>query len=157
MKPTRIVSMLMLISTFTFSAWSQREVEFGGKLRQRFTQIKLAEIRRELNIPPERMIQFRPIYMRYEMEKANTKVRFEKGLMRVNPDSLSDAEVEKFVKTQLANAKRLIEVREMYYDEFRKVLSPREIIRLYQCENNIQKRINQEIKRRAQRFRTNNE
>ncbi len=153
MKPIRTVSLIMLISIITFNLWSQGNGEWGGKLRQRFTQIKLNEIGRELNLSPDRLERFRPVYMRYDFEKTNSKIRLAKGLMRVNPDSLTEDEAERLVRDQLVNARRQIEIREKYYDEFRKVLTAKEIVRLYQCENDIQRKIGQEVKRRTQRIR----
>lgn len=155
MKAFKVTSIILLISALFFQVMGQQEPGLGGKLRQRFIQIKLNEIGRDLNLTPDRMTELRPIYRNYEMEKNRSRLGLARSLMRVDPDSLSDAEAERLVKTQLENAKRLIEVREKYYDEFRKVLTPREIIKLYQCENDIQRRIAQEFKRRNQRFLNN--
>ena len=68
--------------------------------------------------------------------------------MKANPDSLSTDEADQLVSDQLQSAKKLIEIREKYYKEFRTVLSPQQIIHLYQTEAEMRKKVMNEMKRR---------
>jgi hypothetical protein len=49
---------------------------------------------------------------------------------------------------QLETAKKLISIREKYYKEFRTVITPQQIIKIYQTEAELRKKVMQEIKRR---------
>jgi hypothetical protein len=50
---------------------------------------------------------------------------------------------------QLENAKRLIDIREKYYHKFKTVLTPQQIVRLYQTEAQIRQKVTQELRRRS--------
>lgn len=117
-------------------------------LRERILQAKLHEIRTSLNLDQETFVRFRPIYIRYEQEIADIDFRKMARLMRVNADSLSAAEADQLIQNQLDAAKKLIAVREKYYREFRAVLSPQQIIKLYQTEAELRRKVMQELKRR---------
>lgn len=49
---------------------------------------------------------------------------------------------------QMAAVYKTLEVREKYYREFRKVLTPHQIIKLYQTEAEMRQKVKQEMKRR---------
>jgi Spy/CpxP family protein refolding chaperone len=121
---------------------------FGGPLRQRITDAKLREIRRTLNLDQETMSKLRPVYMAYENELMAINFREMGGLNQVNADSLSTEEAEKMVMAQIANARKLLDLREKYYARFRTVLTPQQIIRLYQTEAAIRRKVMMELRRR---------
>ena len=54
----------------------------------------------------------------------------------------TDAEIEKQIKDQFAQSRKILDVREKYYNEFRKILSPKQIMKIYQTEKVM--RINSE-------------
>ena len=68
--------------------------------------------------------------------------------MKIEPDSLSDKEANNLIIIQLHNARRLINIREKYYKEFSAVLKPQQIIKLYQTEAELRKKVLNELKRR---------
>lgn len=117
-------------------------------LRERILQAKLNEIRSSLNLDQATFVRFRPIYVRYEQEISEVDFRKMARLMRVNADSLSTAEADQLIVDQLNAAKKLIAVREKYYGQFRKVLTPQQIIKLYQTEAELRRKVMQELKRR---------
>ncbi len=55
----------------------------------------------------------------------------------------TDAEIEKQIKDQFAQSRKILDVREKYYNEFRKILSPKQIMKIYQTEKRVM-RINSE-------------
>lgn len=140
--------LLMTLILFTgFIAESQNHDRFP-LLRQRMEQAKLREIRFQLNLDQETFEQFRPIYLRYEREVSGIDVRNMARLMKVEADSLSFEEADRLIVNQLETSKKLIHIREKYYHEFRTVLSPQQIIKLYQTEAELRKKVLQEMKRR---------
>lgn len=118
-------------------------------LRERILQAKLVEIRRSLNLDQATMQHFRPIYIEYEKEISGVNINNQVRLMRANYDSLTSEEAERLVMVQLENAKRLIDIREKYYHKFKTVLTPRQIVRLYQTEAQIRQKVMQELRRRS--------
>jgi hypothetical protein len=140
---------LLLISTLLsgFTANSQNSDRFP-KLRERIIQAKLREIRLNLKLDQARFDKFRPVYIKYEGEVSEIDFRKMTRLMRVDADSLSSEEADQIIVNQLESAKRLIALREKYYREFRAVLLPQQIIKLYQTEAEMRTKVTQELKKR---------
>jgi hypothetical protein len=120
-------------------------------LRERIIQAKLREIRLNLNLDQAKFDQFRPVYLKYENEVSGINFQKMTRLLRVDADSLSTEEADQLIVNQLESAKSLIALREKYYKEFRTVLSPQQIIKLYQTEAELRKKVMQEVKRRLSR------
>lgn len=117
-------------------------------LRERMAQAKLREIRISLKLDQARFEAFRPIYLRYEREVSGINVRNLTRLTKIDADSLSTEEADQVIVNQLASARKLISIREKYYKEFRTVIAPQQIIKLYQTEAELRRKVLQEVKRR---------
>jgi hypothetical protein len=141
---TLLFSIVLLVG---LTAESQNAERFP-LLRERMAQAKLREIRISLKLDQARFEAFRPIYLRYESEVAGINLRNLTRLTKIDADSLSNEEADRVIVTQLASARRLISIREKYYKEFRTVIAPQQIIKLYQTEAELRKKVLQEVKRR---------
>lgn len=117
-------------------------------VRERIVQAKLREIRVNLKLDQAAFDQFRPVYLKYERELSSIDFREMARLIRVDADSLTTEQADRLIVTRLEVAKSLLEVREKYYREFRKVLAPQQIIKLYQTEAEMRQKVTQEMKRR---------
>jgi len=117
-------------------------------LRERIVQAKLREIRQNLKLDQSTFDRFRPVYLKYEKEVSGIDFQKMVRLIRVDADSLSTEEADQLIVNQIERAKSLIALREKYYKEFRTVLSPQQIIKLYQTEAELRKKVMQELKRR---------
>jgi Spy/CpxP family protein refolding chaperone len=144
-----IFSCLLFVLTLFFSlnAQSQNPDRFP-LLRERMAQAKMREIRMQLKLDQATFEQFRPIYMKYEREVSTIDFRNLARLMKVDADSLSAEEADQLIVSQLETAQKLIFIREKYYKEFKTVLTPQQIIKLYQTEAEVRKKVLQEMKRR---------
>ncbi|MBV5315108.1 MAG: hypothetical protein JZU47_17530 [Prolixibacteraceae bacterium] len=144
-----IVSSLLLVITLciSFSAESQNPDRFP-RLRERIAQAKLREVRLQLKLDQATFDQFRPIYLKYEHEVSGIDFRNLARMMKVDADSLSADEADHLIVSQLETSKKLIQIREKYYKEFRTVITPQQIIKLYQTEAELRKKVLQEMKKR---------
>lgn len=144
-----IVSTLLFVITLLvgFNAESQNPERFP-RLRERMAQAKLREIRFQLKLDQPTFDRFRPVYMKYEHEISGIDFRNLARMMKVDADSLSSEEADGLIVSQLETSKKLIHIRERYYKEFRTVLTPQQIIKLYQTEADLRKKVLQEMKRR---------
>lgn len=138
---------LALILLLSINTKSQNPGRFP-LLRERILQAKLREIRLSLNTDPATFERFRPIYVKYEHEVSGIDFQKLTRLMKVESDSLSAAEADQLIVSQLESARRLIDIRERYYKAFKSVLTPQQIIKLYQTEAELRKKVISEIKRR---------
>jgi hypothetical protein len=121
------------------------------RLRERIAQAKLREIKASLQLDEATFNRFSPVYLRYEQEVTSIDFRKMGRLMKVDADSLSTSDADELIVNQLTAAKQLVQIREKYYHEFRKVIAPQQIIKLYQTEAELRKKVIQELKRRFNR------
>ncbi len=145
----KLITIWLIAFTFliTLFAEAQNPDRFP-RIRERIAQAKLREIRFQLNLDQPTFERFRPIYLRYENEISGIDFRNLARLMRVNADSLSTEEADWMIGSRMETTKKMISIREKYYREFRKVLAPQQIIKLYQTEAELRKKVMQEMKRR---------
>lgn len=118
-------------------------------VRDRLTQAKHQTIKRNLNLDKETFVKFRNLYIRYERDLARIDYKNQARLMNVNADSLSKDEANFLITSQLKNARKIVNIRERYYKEFSTLLTPNQIIKLYQTEADIRNKVMAERKRRA--------
>ena len=144
-----IFSTLLIIITLFFglTAESQNPERFPV-LRERMAQAKLREIRINLKLDQTRFEAFRPIYLRYEREVSGINLRNLTRLTKIDADSLSAEDADRLIVNQLESARKLISIREKYYKEFRTVIAPQQIIKIYQTEAELRRKVMQEVKRR---------
>jgi hypothetical protein len=144
-----ILSTLLFVITLLVSlnVESQNPDRFP-KLRERITQAKLRELKVSLKLDQAKFDRFQLIYLKYEREMSGVNFRNLARFTKVDADSLSTEEADQLIINQLEAAKRLIFIREKYSKEFRTVLTPQQIIKLYQIEAELRKKVMQEIKRR---------
>ena len=144
-----ILSTLLIVLTLLFSlnVESQNQQRFP-LLQERMTQAKLREIRISLKLDQTKFEAFRPIYLKYEREISGINLRNLTRLTKIDADSLSTDEADQLIVNQLASARKLISIREKYYKEFRTVIAPQQIIKLYQTEAELRKKVMQELRRR---------
>ena len=147
MKPILSTLLFVLTLLVSLTAESQNPERFP-LLRERMVQAKLREIKLNLKLDQARFEEFRPIYLKYEREVSGVNFRNLAKLTKVDADSLSNEAADQLIVNQLEAAKKLIFIREKYYKEFRSVLSPQQIIRLYQTEAELRKKVMQELRRR---------
>ena len=60
----------------------------------------------------------------------------------------TDAEVEQAIKARFAQSRKILDIREEYYNEFRKFLSPKQIQKMYNMEKHNGDKFRKEMKKR---------
>lgn len=144
----RILPSLLCLLMMATSVFAQNGNQL---LRQRMEQAKLMQIRQDLMLDEAQFAQFRPIYMRYERALANVDFRSQNRLLNVHADSLSNEEATALLQGQWEQAKRLLHIRERFYIELRSVLSPQQLVKLFQSEADIRQKAVRELGRRQRR------
>lgn len=92
-------------------------------------------------LDPALAAQFAPVYTNYLKELY--ACRTAKG--RKHTSSLTGEELEKLMKEHFAQSRRTLDVREKYYHEFRKILSPKQIAKVYKIEKNNAAKLKKEL------------
>lgn len=149
MKRITVIFFLLLMTAGT-SVQSQ-QVNRNQMLRQRIEQAKLRQIRQNLQMDEATFVQFRPLYLRYERALANLDFRSQNRILKVQADSLSVEEADRLILAQWARAKQLTNIRERAYNEFRKILTAQQLVKLYQTEAEIRKNVMAELGKRKRK------
>jgi len=63
----------------------------------------------------------------------------------------TDADIDEMIQNQFSQSHKMLDIREKYYAKFHKILSPKQILKIYQSEKQDQKKMLKEMfKRRMQ-------
>lgn len=108
---------------------------------EKFVRAKFKEIVKELGIDEETTKELEPLYLKFTEEMRPKKERYS---MAARNKPLTEEQLELQTRQRLAMAKHIATVREKYYDVFRKVLPPSKIVKMYQIEKDIMKRVTRE-------------
>ena len=147
----RTLFLLLVFTLFSsVNSQSQNTANFP-MINKRIIEAKLREIRISLKLDQSTFDHFRPVYEKYESEVSEIDFKKLNKLLKVDAESLSSEEADRLILHQIEIAKRMLEVREKYYKEFKTVLSPQQIIMLYQTEAELRIKVMQELKKRIQR------
>lgn len=97
-------------------------------------------IAHELNLDKKTEANVRQIYLEYckkmgELFKPQSQKHYNRGANK------TDHEIDQDIKRHFAHSRKLINIRETYYDKFKKYLTPKQILKIYDIERNEMKRI----------------
>jgi len=124
----------------------------GGRfpqVRERVSNVRLNQVAKRMNLEKERVEQLRPLYLKHEREKQELLDGRLLIDMRISPDSLTDEQAEQLFFRQMEKAKKMINLREKYFKEFRTVLSAQEILRFHRIEKQVNQKMMQQIRQRS--------
>ena len=99
--------------------------------------------------------KFTDVYKKYmneinDLRKKDTpKVKKENKDEGKAPKNMTDADIDKMMKDRFMQSRKMLDIREKYYHEFRKFLSPKQVQKVYNQGQMNHGRFNQEMNRRA--------
>ncbi len=135
--------MVILLAPVLLTAQNQRPA-----FRERLLNARFNEISTRMQLDAAKAEKLKPIYFRYEKEKASVFIVDEERISKKDRENLSPEQEEKLYISRLERAKKLIEIREKFYPEFRTVLSPKEIVQFNRIEMELNRRMAQKIRKR---------
>ena len=122
---------------------------------EQIIQMQSQRIVDELGLDDKTAAKFAEVYKKYMKEMddlrkqympAKSDLKKDKPSM---PKSLTDAEVDRMMRDRFAQARKMLDVREKYYDEFRKFLSPKQVQKVYNQGMVNKERFHKEMRRRS--------
>ena len=122
---------------------------------EQIIQMQSQRIVDELGLDDKTAAKFAEVYKKYMKEMDDlrkqympAKSDFKKDKPSM-PKSLTDAEVDKMMRDRFVQARKMLDVREKYYDEFRKFLSPKQVQKVYNQGMANKERFHKEMRRRS--------
>lgn len=148
---------IVLGSQMTLSAQEKKKAN-----KQHFRALQCNQIVAALALDDATAAKFVPVYENYltDMRAVHGMNAGKKAAKSVTKEGTTpaakpavkpvptDAEVEQAIKSRFAQSRKMLDVREKYYNEFRKVLSPKQIMRVYQLEKKNAQHFQKEWKKR---------
>ncbi|MBI1317210.1 periplasmic heavy metal sensor [bacterium] len=117
--------------------------------------LRTAYITQKLNLTVAESEKFWPIYNEFQ-QNVNAQHRRRFDAMRKVQDeqeTLTDAQFEELVKQSMDAEEKIAALRKTYHERFRKVLSAKKVALMYAAEVDFQRKVIQQIHKRAERGR----
>lgn len=155
--------MLALLIGGQVSVLAQNQQKKNNK--RKFTPEQLMErqtnqMMEALMLDDETAAKFAPVYKDYLKELNDCRMKYRKpksakpatnGTELIPKPLPTDEEVEKMITDRFEKCRQILDIREKYYKEFKKILSPRQILKVYQTEQNNMGKIKKELNQRKHR------
>ncbi|WP_294629292.1 hypothetical protein [uncultured Bacteroides sp.] len=128
--------------------------------QEQMVQMQTKQMVKALMLDDAAAAKFTPVYEKYlnelrECRTMNRRPRAEKpqgttAAPRKNAEkpAMTDAEIATMLKNQFAQSRKMLDVREKYYNEFSKILSQKQVMKIYQQEKMNANKFRKEFDRR---------
>lgn len=103
----------------------------GGHSLEQVARYKAVQISRQMEMSREKADAFIPVYEAFQLETGRLMAESRKG-RAASVDT--DEQAEKQILADFATSRSVLEIRERYYQEFKKILTPLEIRQMYVWE-----------------------
>jgi Spy/CpxP family protein refolding chaperone len=112
-------------------------------------EVSLSEIQERLSLTEMQISQLRPVYKQYQKKVARLNMQNHKLFNRMNADTLSDEQAKTVLREYLDRERKLYALNKQYMDNLLEILSPQQVIKLYQSDSDIKRKIRMEYLRRT--------
>lgn len=148
---TRILCFLSALFLLAGSLQAQETKEGKDAQRQKkpdFKEMQLKQVLNALMLDDQTAAKFTPVYQDYqnEMEACRLpRVKKQRGV------EMTDDEIAQEIEQQFTQGRKLIDVKEKYYKEFKKILTMKQIRKIYSLERFNMRHVGREMDRRQRR------
>ena len=157
MKTKYLVMMVVavLMGTQVMNAQDSKEqVERRGRKRMTMEQMvnmQANKIIGDLGLDDKTSAKFKDVYAKYMKEMNDLRKEYmpKRPEAGKKPSMPTDAEVDKMMRDRFKQSRKILDVREKYYDEFRKFLSPKQVQKVYDKGQENHGKFHKEMNRRA--------
>ena len=134
--------------------------EYGKKMNHKRGEISMETVAEmqankiigELGLDDKTAAKFTDVYKKYMKEMNDLRKEYMPKVKagEVSMSSMpTDAEVDKMMRNRFKQSRETLDIREKYYDEFRKFLSPKQVQKVYDQGQMNQGKFFKEMNRRA--------
>jgi hypothetical protein len=111
--------------------------------REQLESQKIAYITRQLELTPQEAQAFWPVYNQFEAKRKALRQNFGRNVRQEDVDinKLSDKEATELADAQIIDAQKLLDLRKEYHAQFKTILPPIKVLKLYQAERGFQKEL----------------
>ena len=154
-----ILAVLLMGSQMTLSAQNTDNKQKKQRpTPEQMVQMQTKQIVKTLMLDDATAAKFTPVYEKYLKElrecrmmthKARTEKTKGQGTdAKKERPSMTDDEIATMLRNQFTQSRKMLDVREKYYNEFSKILSQKQILKIYQQEKMNANKFRKEFDRR---------
>lgn len=139
----KILSIILLFNSYVNIAKAQDNQNWEDK-REQIKAEKIAYITTQVQFTPAEAEKFWPIYNQMLEEKANIIKQYCPSCNSKNkpdPKTLTDEQAQKLLDQDIQKEAKIYAMGLKYYEEYKKILSPKKIYLLYEAETNFKKEL----------------
>ena len=154
-----VLLVAVLMGTQVMNAQNEPDKKSDKRMRPRMTMEQVADkqaakIVTDLGLDDKTASKFTEVYKKYMKELDDVRKEFPlygvKGMKAKAQASIpTDEEVDKMMRDRFKQSRKMLELREKYYDEFRKFLSPKQVQKVYDHGQMNRNLFHKEMNRRA--------
>ena len=127
---------------------------------ENFRAYKIAYITQQLDLSPSEAEKFWPLYNEFGKQFYQLKVIDTRDMKRKikesgGIDTLSETDAHEYVSILLNAEEEIIKLKKKFYDRLRNVLSPNKILKLYNAENEFNRKLLSEFRKNKSKNQTN--
>ncbi len=142
----RIVMLLSVVVLLTGSLSAQNEKDAKSRPAKRpdFAEMQLKQVLDALMLDDKTAAEFTPVYKDYQKEMKDCRL----PRMKKRGTEMTDDEIAKEIESEFAQGRKVIDVKEKYYKKFKKILTMKQIRKIYSLERSNMRRLGWEMNRR---------
>jgi len=124
---------ILALTTTAFAQQQNNQKQQKSKpTAEQMQQMKIRHLINELALDDATAAKFTDVYKEYSSEMDNIRKSYAKKGKK--DATLTDAEIDAETKARFQQSRKILDVREKYYDKFRKFLSARQVKKIYNSE-----------------------
>ncbi len=154
-----VLAFLLMGSQMTLMAQENDKVRKQRPTPEQVMQMQTDQMIKVLMLDDDTAAKFTPVYQNYlkelnECRMMNRKPRAPKeGVEKQNVQKqpkqpMTDDEIAKMLKAQFEQSRKMLDIREKYYNELSNILTQKQIMKIYQQEKNNANKFKKELNRR---------
>lgn len=156
-----VLAALLIGGQMTLSAQNKDNKERKQRpTQEQMMQMQTNQMVKTLMLDDATAAKFTPVYEKYlkelrECRMMNRKPKTEKAQGTSATDkkdtprpAMTDEQIATMLKNQFTQSRKMLDIREKYYNEFSKILSQKQIMKIYQQEKSNMNKFKKEFDRR---------
>ena len=152
-----VLIVALVMGTQVMNAQNHEQGKKHGHKRMTIEQMvdmQAGKIVNDLGLDDKTAAKFTDVYRKYMMDMEKVRKEYLPERPKVKPEAgkpymPTDAEVDKKMRDRFKQSRKMLDIREKYYDEFRKFLSPKQVQKVYDHGQMNRGKFHKEMNRRA--------
>ena len=151
-----MVACLMGVQMVSAQSDSENRRQRKRMSMEQVAEMQAVKVVKELGLDDKTAAQFTDVYKKYMKELDDARkaefasfAKGKEGAEAKKRQAPTDEDIDKMMRARFAQSRKVLDIREKYYDEFRKFLSPKQVQKVYDHGQMNRNLFHKEMNRRA--------